>query len=70
MSPKIKKKIPIPKERNSYTILDSLNPGESVTFPLGEYLCVNHAYCYRQTRDGKKFRRKKEGTKLRVWRRK
>ena len=65
---KIEKDIPLPEARNSYLILDDLQPGESVAFPLANYLCVNRAYCYRQRRDGRRFARRIEGTMVRVWR--
>jgi len=64
----IEKDIPLPAARNSYLVLDDLQPGESVTFPLANYLCVNHAYCYRQRRDGRRFTRRIEGATVRVWR--
>jgi hypothetical protein len=67
MKPKIESGIPLP-ERNSYAVLDDLEPGQSVAFPIVDYHTVIRCYSYRQERDGKKFRRKREGTKLRVWR--
>jgi hypothetical protein len=68
MKPKIENTIPIPRERGDWTVMDKLKVGDSIAFPICDYLGANHAYAYRAARDGRKYRRKVMGTEVRVWR--
>jgi hypothetical protein len=62
------KTIPIPKPRTSYSSLDTMQVGESVTFPRSAYDSISVCTAFRTRKLGFKFRRKMEGDSVRVWR--
>jgi hypothetical protein len=63
----LKTGIPVPP-RTSFTFLDSLQPGESVLVTGANPYSLESALQYRQSRDGKRFSRRKAEGGYRVWR--
>ena len=63
-----KSNVALPKPRQSFLILDSLNVGESLLFLMSSYNSLSPAITHRQRRDGKKFMRRMDGKGVRVWR--
>jgi hypothetical protein len=63
----IKKGIPVPP-RMSFAFLDSLQPGDSVLVAGANAYSLETALQYRQSRDGKRFSRRKAEGGYRVWR--
>ena len=67
MNENIKKGIPVPR-RMSFAFLDSLQPGDSVLVAGANAYSLETALQYRQSRDGKRFSRRKAEGGYRVWR--
>jgi hypothetical protein len=60
--------VALPKPRQSFQVLDSLQPGESLLFQLSAYDSLCTAITFRQRRDGTRFTRKMDCGGVRVWR--
>lgn len=67
MTENTEKGIPAPT-RMSFTFLDSLQPGDSILVSGANSYSLEAALQYRQTRDGKRFSRRKAEGGYRVWR--
>lgn len=59
---------PTLKPRNSFKMLDGLEPGESVLLPMDRYDSLSMCIMFRQRRDNKKFARRLDGAGVRVFR--
>lgn len=63
-----KDKMALPPPRQSFKILDSLEPGASLLLPLAAYNSLGAALTFRRRRYGAIFRRALQDNGVRVWR--
>jgi hypothetical protein len=60
--------IPLPPPYKKFAMLDRLEVGESVFYPLSEYNTLGSCITFRQRRSEKRYTRRTQDGVIRVWR--